>query len=176
MGVDIEKESAVNNRELYMRFKIYIHALGIWFIFLIFAIFNGIIRNIFLEPILGGYPAHLISVGALAGFVLIVTYIFIKHSRLRIPAVDLYLIGLLWALITALFEFGFGHYVMGNSWDSLIADYDIARGRLWVLILLCELLAPAVFSMTIKKHSHQKRNSLEPKEPQPPIHTPRHDI
>ncbi len=145
-----------------MRLKIYIHALGIWFIFLIFAVFNGMIRNIFLEPILGTYPAHLIAVAALSGFVLVVTYIFIRHSRLKIPAFDLYLIGLMWAIITVLFEFGFGHYVMGNSWEELLADYNIARGRLWVVVLLCELLSPAIFSLTVKKLSRHKGASAKP--------------
>jgi len=34
------------------------------------------------------------------------------------------------------------HYVFGNSWESLIADYNVFRRRVWVLVLLTNLFAP----------------------------------
>lgn len=30
-----------------------------------------------------------------------------------------FLIGLIWLCLTIFFEFGFGHYVIGNSWEKL---------------------------------------------------------
>ena len=44
--------------------------------------------------------------------------------------------------LTVAFEFLAGHYVFGNSWERLIADYDVFRGRIWILVLLMNLLAP----------------------------------
>jgi hypothetical protein len=43
------------------------------------------------------------------------------------------------------FEFLFFHYVAGHSWPELLANYDIAHGRLWPLILLWVALGPYVF-------------------------------
>ena len=45
---------------------------------------------------------------------------------------------------TIMFEFLFGHYVMGHSWDSLWADYHIFQGRLWPLVLMVTLFGPLV--------------------------------
>jgi hypothetical protein len=40
------------------------------------------------------------------------------------------------------FEFLFGHYVSGQSWSALLADYNILRGRLWSLIIVSVGLGP----------------------------------
>ena len=40
------------------------------------------------------------------------------------------------------FELLFGRYVSGASWESLLADYDLRRGRLWSLVLVTILFAP----------------------------------
>ncbi len=55
---------------------------------------------------------------------------------------DAWAIGLLWILLTVAFEFFFGHYAVGQSWRELLADYNVLRGRVWVLMLLVALVAP----------------------------------
>ena len=40
------------------------------------------------------------------------------------------------------FEFLAGHYVFGNSWERLIADYNVFRGRIWILVLAANIFAP----------------------------------
>lgn len=40
------------------------------------------------------------------------------------------------------FEFLAEHYVFGNSWERLIGDYNVFRGRIWILVLLMNLFAP----------------------------------
>ncbi len=45
-------------------------------------------------------------------------------------------IGAIWLILTILFEFLFGHFVMSNSWSKLFADYNLLQGRVWVLILI----------------------------------------
>jgi hypothetical protein len=35
-----------------------------------------------------------------------------------------------------------GRFVSGLSWQALLADYDILRGRLWSLILAAVCLGP----------------------------------
>lgn len=40
------------------------------------------------------------------------------------------------------FELVFGRFVSGAGWESLLADYDALRGRLWAFVLASVLLAP----------------------------------
>ena len=49
-----------------------------------------------------------------------------------------------WVVLTILFEFGFGHYVAGDSWSELLENYDVTEGELWVLVLLWIGVGPAV--------------------------------
>jgi hypothetical protein len=37
----------------------------------------------------------------------------------------LVLIGILWLVLTVAFEFSFGHFVFGRSWEGLASDYNI---------------------------------------------------
>jgi hypothetical protein len=56
-------------------------------------------------------------------------------------------VGLFWLVLTVTFEFLFGRYVAGASWEALLADYDVLRGRLWPLVLLTTLLAPSLWGI-----------------------------
>ena len=57
------------------------------------------------------------------------TYFFVDAMKLSATLLDLFLIGLFWVTITVVFEFGFGHYVVKHSWEHLIADYNLLKGR-----------------------------------------------
>jgi hypothetical protein len=50
--------------------------------------------------------------------------------------------GIIWLCMTVLFEFGFGHFVMGKSWEVLLQAYDVSSGNLWTVVLLVILLSP----------------------------------
>ncbi len=58
------------------------------------------------------------------------------------PDSQLLRVGAAGLLGTVLFEFSFGHYVDGKSWGELAADYNLAKGRLWPLVLLTIFSAP----------------------------------
>jgi hypothetical protein len=53
-------------------------------------------------------------------------------------------IGTIWLILTILFEFVFGHYVMGHTWSHLLHDYNIFAGRLWSLVLLWNFIGPYI--------------------------------
>jgi hypothetical protein len=36
------------------------------------------------------------------------------------------------------------HYLFGNPWQRLLADYNLAQGRIWVLVPLATLVAPVI--------------------------------
>jgi hypothetical protein len=53
-------------------------------------------------------------------------------------------VGAIWVLLILAFEFLAGHYLFHNSWSSLLADYNVFRGRIWPLVLITTLVAPRV--------------------------------
>jgi hypothetical protein len=44
--------------------------------------------------------------------------------------------------LTLAFEFLAGHYLFGNPWSRLLEDYDVFRGRIWILVLITTAVAP----------------------------------
>ncbi|HET7354577.1 MAG TPA: hypothetical protein VFJ11_11095, partial [Gaiellaceae bacterium] len=43
-------------------------------------------------------------------------------------------VGAAWMGMTVAFEFGFGHWVAGDSWSALLENYDVTAGKVWVLV------------------------------------------
>ena len=119
----------------------YVKAFGLWLGFLAVAIGCAIIREKFLVPGLGPLVGR--ALGTLLVGVIIFWLIYAYVGRLkRATRVSLLKLGLFWTMATIAFEFLFGHYAMGHSWDTLWADYNILQGRLWPLVLMVTLFGP----------------------------------
>jgi hypothetical protein len=58
--------------------------------------------------------------------------------------------GTIWVIMTICFEFLAGHYVFGNSWDHLIADYNILKGRIWMFIPITTFVSPYLANKIIQ--------------------------
>jgi hypothetical protein len=115
-----------------------------WFALLIAAVINGAIREGVYRASLGDLAAHQLS--TLIGIALFGVIIW-RMTRLW-PLQSLkqaWIVGATWVGMTICFEFLFGHYVMGNSWQRLLHDYNIFEGRLWALVLIWTLTAPYLF-------------------------------
>ena len=136
-----------------MEFKILLYALGIWVVFLILAIVNAIVRESIYAPRLGEDLGHAVSSIIAIIYTLAITYWFTDRIKADVIGTDLLWIGVLWLILTIIFEFGFGHYIMGRSWDYLLADYNILKGRLWSLVLLTMLIAPPLWGLILSKLS-----------------------
>jgi len=114
----------------------------IWFALAIAAIVCGILRQALLAPRVGEQAAHVVgtlTVCALFAAILRVAVPWVAPGWRRKQRLGL---GAGWCAATIAFEFGFGHYIVGHPWTKLLADYNLFRGRLWVLVLLTLLLAP----------------------------------
>jgi hypothetical protein len=53
-------------------------------------------------------------------------------------------VGTGWLALTVAFEFGFGRLVAKQSWEELLADYDVVEGRTWPFVLAWIAAGPAV--------------------------------
>ncbi len=125
--------------------RIYVQALGVWVLFVVLAIGNAALRDTVYGPILkNDLLAHQISTVTAIALFLTAMYLFFSRTRAAYTGPDLVVIGILWLLLTIAFEFGFGHYVMGNPWSRLLHDYNLLAGRLWVLVLVTILVGPYV--------------------------------
>ncbi|MCB1748852.1 MAG: hypothetical protein H6977_13070 [Gammaproteobacteria bacterium] len=116
------------------------YVLG-WFLLALIAIGNGIVREKTYGRHLGERTAHQLSTLLAATAVGIVGWLLQRGWPLADVGVALR-VGLAWLVMTIAFEFGFGHYVAGHSWQRLWADYDLRRGRVWGLFLAWLALVP----------------------------------
>ena len=122
----------------------------VWFLLAIVAVTNGIIRQSTYGKSVSDLAAHQIStvtaILASGALVWIVSGFWPMQS-----AAQAWTIGLLWLVMTVAFEFGFGHYVAGHSWNRLLADYNIFNGRVWSLFLVWVTILPyVIFQLRIK--------------------------
>ena len=124
-----------------MTAKLFLNAILIWLVIAILAVGNGVFRENVLVPTLGQGLALPISGISLSIIVLIVTYLCFGFFGNK-DVLTYFLIGCQWVLMTLIFEFAFGHYVAGKSWSSLMKDFDITKGNLFIVVLLMSLISP----------------------------------
>jgi hypothetical protein len=116
-------------------------AVAMWLVLLVAMFVNGTVRVLVLQPHLGEHLARQVAVLTGIAIILGLTRPFVR-SLGRPSSRILAGVGLLWLALTVAFEFSFGRYVLGTSWEVLLADYDLLRGRLWPLALLVTATAP----------------------------------
>jgi hypothetical protein len=108
------------------------------------AILNAVIREKVYGHFLRELAAHQWS--TLIGLILFGAYIWLLTGVCPITSTrQALMIGGMWLSMTIIFEFSFGHYVMGRPWDGLFHDYNLLQGRLWPLVLIWMAIAPYMF-------------------------------
>lgn len=120
-----------------------VKSIAVWFILVVLAIANGGARNALISPRFGEQAGHVASTIILCILIFIVSLFSIRWIGPENCRSAL-LIGALWVAMTVAFEFIAGHYLFGNPWEKLLADYDILRGRVWLLVLAATFLSPAL--------------------------------
>ena len=123
-----------------------------WFVLLLVAVVNGGLRDLTYGK---HVPELLANQLSCASGILLFAVVIHQYVRRWPPASakQAWFIGLFWIALTVAFEFLFFHYVAGHPWAVLLANYDIASGRLWPLILLWVLVAPYLFYRLLSKRT-----------------------
>jgi hypothetical protein len=120
-----------------------VYGLGAWLVFMVTAIVNGAFRVSVLQPSISEHLAHLLSTAILCVLLFVEINVFLglvgEYSSASLGA-----LGVMWALLTVAFEFGFGRYVAGDSWSTLLENYNVAKGRVWPAVLLVVLFTPVL--------------------------------
>lgn len=120
--------------------ELYLRAFLVWLAIIPLAVLNGGIRFYWLIPALGEGWAHIASSIILSAVIFVMAWYTLR--RTLESSRQAMIVGLMWVTFTVLFEFGFGHYVMGHAWTKPLADYNVFQGRVRVLVLVSEFLAP----------------------------------
>jgi len=115
-----------------------------WLPMVLIAIANGALREGWYGKHLRELHAHQVSTATAVLLFGIYIWGLIRAWRPESPG-QAFSIGLVWLGLTVAFEFLFGHYVAGHPWSKLFHDYNIAAGRVWVVVLIWVTLAPYVF-------------------------------
>ena len=115
-----------------------------WIGMVAIAILNGAIREKAYGPFMGELPAHQLST-----FIIILlfgAYLWVLTGTYPIESpTQALIIGVMWLVMTVIFEFVFGHFVMGHPWSGLLQDYNLFKGRVWSLVLIWASVAPYLF-------------------------------
>ena len=118
-----------------------LRAALIWLCILILANINGAVREFGIIPLTEPRIGHIISTLLLCALIATVAWLSIRWigPPSRPDALG---VGLLWLGLTLAFEFLAGHYLSHKPWGDLLADYNLAAGRVWILVPAVTLLSP----------------------------------
>jgi hypothetical protein len=133
-----------------MESKFIIVTFGTWFLFMVLAIINAIIREAMYTSFLDELRAHQLSTFTLMTIFFIGTLLILRFSGLNLTTQEAILMGTIWVIMTICFEFLAGHYAFGNSWNHLIADYNILKGRIWMFIPITTFVSPYLANKIIQ--------------------------
>jgi hypothetical protein len=121
----------------------YYRAFLVWVLMALAAVLNGAVREKLVSPRLGWQAGHLIATAVLSVVVLALAWLTIGWLA-PASAREAVALGAWWLGLTLAFEFLAGHYLFGNPWRQLFADYNLRRGRVWVVVPVVVFLAPLI--------------------------------
>ncbi|MFM7449173.1 MAG: hypothetical protein ACKO24_11305 [Leptolyngbyaceae cyanobacterium] len=122
---------------------IILKSIVIWFVFIFIESLNGAARIFWLVPLLGDPLAHQVSFVTGSVLILVIATLSIRwlHTS-QVP--QLLGIGILWLLLTVVFEMCLGLFVLGYSWQQISADYNVLQGGLMPIGLVWLMLSPFI--------------------------------
>jgi hypothetical protein len=114
--------------------------LVVWCLIIVAETVHGILRRLYLDPVIGVLNAN--HIGVFVGLAL-VFLICLATSRWIGPRSTLgwMQVGLVLVVLMIAFEFVVGR-ALGYSWYRILADYDPSRGGLMLLGMIGVLYAP----------------------------------
>jgi hypothetical protein len=121
----------------------------LWVGLLFLAIINGALRDFTYLKTLGEHRAHQLSTILLLLLIFVYSYFVFGYWNLGSEK-EAILVGVLWLILILAFEFLFGHFVAKHSWEKLLRDYNIFKGRLWILILIWTAIVPLVYYLVFE--------------------------
>jgi hypothetical protein len=118
-------------------------AFAVWLVIIAVETAHGILRTLWLQPLVGDFEARQIATVIGSALILIVAYLF--GPWLHVAGTrTLLAVGLFWVALTVVFECVLGRFLLGLSWERILSDYDVSRGGLMVFGLAFLALSPFI--------------------------------
>jgi hypothetical protein len=124
------------------------------------AVLNGGVHRAY-EPTLGVLPAEQLSNATLLAVVL-PWAVLVDRRHPTSSTREAISVGVMWGALTVAFEFLGGHYINGDSWETLIRAYDVTAGHLWPLAVAGIVLAP-LSARILHRHGRQPMTAGSPR-------------
>jgi hypothetical protein len=115
-----------------------------WTPMVFLAILNGVLREFTYGKRISELSAHQVSTGTALLFFGVYIYLLAQFWKIESSG-QAFTIGFVWLVLTVMFEFAFGRYAAGHSWQKLFRDYNVFAGRMWILVLAWITIAPYLF-------------------------------
>ncbi len=114
-----------------------------WVPMVILAVLNGAIRDFTYGKVMSELHAHQLSSVTL--IVIFGAYVWLLSSLWPLQtSQQAVVVGLIWLVLTILFELGMGRFLMHQSWHQMLQAYNIFAGNLWPLVLLAVAALPSL--------------------------------
>ena len=115
----------------------------VWLGIALLAVLNGGFREAVLKRSMGVALAHVVSTLLLTAIIIAVAFVSIGWIGAE-TLWNAWMVGMVWVIATLAFEFLLGHFAFGNPWTKIVEDYNVSKGRVWILVPICTLFAPAL--------------------------------
>jgi hypothetical protein len=117
-------------------------ALVVWLVVIAAETVHGILRQLFLAPIVGDLAARQIGVVVGSFIIFIIAFVSVRWLNARTLREQLG-VGALWVVLTVVFELALGT-LLGLTRERMLADYDLTAGGFMAFGLLFLLLSPVL--------------------------------
>jgi hypothetical protein len=119
----------------------WLRVLVVWLLIAAAETLHGIVRTLWLVPVVGDHAAR--QIGVVTGSLLIfaITWLAVRWLGLR-GRRELVAAGALWVVLMLAFEIVLGRAVFGFGWERIAAEFDPSRGGLMLLGLAALWLMP----------------------------------
>lgn len=115
-------------------------AFLVWLLMMVAETIHGVLRKMFLAPLVGDFRAR--QIGVFIGSLLILGIATALIAWIRPTSIQaLTGIGAMWLALTLAFEFGLG-LALGRPWEAMLADYDLTQGGLLSIGMVVLALSP----------------------------------
>ena len=122
---------------------IFLRGIVVWLVFIVAESLNGTVRTLWLVPALGDLRAHQISFITGSSLVLAIATLFVRWLQASRVS-QLIGVGVLWLLLTVVFEIALGRFIFAYSWERIAADYNLLKGGLMPIGLVLLTLSPLI--------------------------------
>jgi len=123
-------------------------ALAAWFFIAVAESIHGILRRIFLLPLLGDLRAHQVGMLVASAIIFVIACACIRWIGAG-TFLEQLKVGALWVVLMAIFEVSLG-LAFGYSQERIFADYNVSEGRLMIFGMAFMLFAPALAAKTLR--------------------------